>query len=124
MFRRRFSRLISLFLVYFCVLGNEVSAQQDPAVDPWQFPELTNSKPFQRGWWAFEQRAYPLGDIPDGAKLRALGQIRAFKARQSLQPQAVQGNIWVNIGPAPIQGGQTSPPFTGERARGCGGCRF
>jgi photosystem II stability/assembly factor-like uncharacterized protein len=62
----------------------------------------------ERAWWAFQQRAYPLGDIPGGSQLRALHQIRQSRLapfstsplRAALQP--VENARWINIGPAPI----------------------
>jgi len=47
--------------------------------------------------WAFHQRAYPLGYIPDGAWMRALRQMEAARAAR---PAA--SDRWINIGPAPI----------------------
>ena len=46
----------------------------------------------QRWWWAFQQCAYPLGDIPPGARERALEQME--QANAMLPPTAlpVQGN--------------------------------
>src|SRR5574341_1360544 len=46
-------------------------------------PSVTNSKPFQRAYWEFYQRAFPLGYIPKGAKGRAAKQIEEFKAKKS-----------------------------------------
>ncbi len=97
--------LILLAGLLLCFLAGEGAAQQMPSVDP----ALANSKQFQRWWWAFQQRAYPLGDIPKDAKLRALQQIEQFKASLPPALQPVPGG-WVNIGPAPIMGGQTDPP--------------
>jgi hypothetical protein len=71
---------------------------------------LVTSKPFQRWYWAFQQRAYPVGAIPDGARQRALEQIsQANTAPAPTAPLAV-GDQWLSIGPAPIQGGETIPP--------------
>ena len=46
-------------------------------------PSVINSKPFQRAYWEFYQRAFPLGYIPKGAKGRAAKQIEEFKAKKS-----------------------------------------
>ncbi len=78
-------------------------AQSAPHVDAWQFPNLVNSRQFQSWWWAFQQRAYPLGEIPADAKRRALERIERTKLAQ---PKAVAGTSWINIGPAPQTGGQ------------------
>jgi photosystem II stability/assembly factor-like uncharacterized protein len=52
--------------------------------------------PAERGWWVFQQRAYPLRHIPEGAQMRALRQTR------DAHTAAVDGDRWINIGPAPI----------------------
>src|SRR5438093_968196 len=71
----------------------------------------------ERERWFKQQREYPLGKIPERARLRAWQQTQQSEAQtlakslQSAAPAAaVQGNVWVNIGPAPIQGGQIAPP--------------
>ncbi|TAK06395.1 hypothetical protein EPO44_05460, partial [bacterium] len=91
--------LIPFVVLVLWLLAGYGAAQQMPQVPP----ALANSKQFQRWWWAFQQRAYPLGDIPKDAKLRALQQIEQFKA--SLPPALQPGGNWINIGPAPIVGG-------------------
>ena len=98
---RRLSVAISIVLVLVAGVAG-VGAQSPDPVDPWQFPNLVDSRPFQRWWWGFQQRAYPLAEIPANAKSRALEQIKRTKTAQG----AVAGNIWVNIGPAPELGGQ------------------
>jgi uncharacterized repeat protein (TIGR01451 family) len=85
-------------------------AQSAPPTDPQQFPALANSKFFQESDWAFQQRAYPVGFIPAGARERALQQIRQSKAAMSPAASAaaaVAGDTWTSIGPAPVLGGQT-----------------
>lgn len=125
---RRGSLLIvlSVMIIAPCLFGVKASAQQEPSVDPWRFPELTRRGFFLRAWREFEQRAYPLGDIPVGAKLGAFRQIEQFRARRSpIVTQAVPGNVWINIGPAPItpinggiflDAGQTPRPKSGRVA--------
>jgi hypothetical protein len=61
------STLIVIALLFFAL--PTASAQPQQPVDPWQYPSLVKSKPFQRWWWAFQMRAYPLGDIPADAKV-------------------------------------------------------
>jgi len=100
------SWLIPFVVLALCLLAREGAAQQAQPVDPWQFPKLANSKPFQRWWWQYEQRAYPLGGIPEHARLRALQQIEQAKAGLPSTSQPVAGGGWTNIGPAPINGGQ------------------
>src|SRR5439155_15122605 len=100
------SWLVLLVALALCLVSGDGTAQQEQPVDLWQFPKLVNSKPFQRWWWTFQQRAYPLGYIPKGALRRALREIEQAKASLSSPSQPVQGDRWVNIGPAPILGGQ------------------
>lgn len=103
---RKRSWLIPCIILAACFLAGEGASQPGQAVDPWQFPKLINRKPFQRWWWAFRQRAYPLNDIPANARLRALQVIEQSKAGFPPTVQPAPGNTWVSIGPAPILGGQ------------------
>ncbi|MGA2658443.1 MAG: immunoglobulin domain-containing protein [Verrucomicrobiota bacterium] len=67
--------------------------------------------------WKHDQRAYPLGYIPAGARARAFNQIQQTKPRRPKgQPLSSGGPQWVNIGPAPIVNGQIAPagPVTGR----------
>src|SRR2546422_1580008 len=98
------SWLIPLLLALVCFSTRDGFGQQDQPVDLWQFPKLTESKPFQRWWWAFQQRAYPLGEIPKDAKMRALHEIEQSASAFAPASQPVGGDAWVNIGPAAIQG--------------------
>jgi hypothetical protein len=61
---------------------------------------------YKRWSWAFQQRAYPLGYIPSGAKVRALEEISQSEAKRGPPSVTSTGDLWVNIGPAPILGGQ------------------
>src|SRR5262245_48463865 len=92
----------ALLVLGLCLGGPVVAQAQDPS----QYPSLFNSRPFQRWWWSFQQRAYPLSDIPVDAKTHALQQIQQFKARQAPTAPAgvVPGDSWTNIGPAPVAG--------------------
>jgi hypothetical protein len=58
--------------------------------------------PAARAWWAFQQRAYPLGHIPAGAQMRALRQMHAARAAATGGAAAADSDRWINIGPAPI----------------------
>jgi photosystem II stability/assembly factor-like uncharacterized protein len=51
--------------------------------------------------WKLLQRAYPLGYIPEGARMRALRQMEAARAAR---PATADTDRWINIGPAPIEG--------------------
>src|SRR5262249_1800641 len=82
------------------------AAQRPSAGDPWAYPRLGAGKPLQRAGWAFQQRPHPIGDIPLGAKARALRQIDRIKTLQAAPLAPVAGATWFNIGPAPILGGR------------------
>lgn len=57
----------------------------------------------QRWNWAYQQRAYPLGYIPEGAQLRAVAQAAQHRRGPELQSRGqLASEHWVNIGPAPI----------------------
>jgi photosystem II stability/assembly factor-like uncharacterized protein len=88
---------------FFSLTLSSVSQSQNIRSD---WPEvLLKSKAFQRELWFFKQRAFPLGYIPLGARLRALKELeRLPKDIRTTQP--VQGNVWTSIGPAPMNGGQ------------------
>ena len=84
---------------------------------------MTPSRRYQREEWFYKQREYPLGKIPDHARLRALQQIRqADTQRRALNlaapAQPVQGSDWISIGPAPIRDAQVAPkqPVSGRIA--------
>ena len=70
----------------------------------WQFEELVSRKPFLRWFWIWDQRAYPLDEIPEGALLRGYAQTEAFVDTQ--QAGADTALQWTAIGPSPVLGGQ------------------
>ena len=82
------SWLITFIILVLWLLAGEGAAQQMPPVDP----ALANSKQFQRWWWAFQQRAYPLGDIPTDAK------VRAFRRSNSLRLLCLSSRVRAAIG--------------------------
>jgi uncharacterized repeat protein (TIGR01451 family) len=92
------------------VFATQADAQQvgEDNYDPFQFPVLIGRKSFQRAYWDLKHRAYPTGTIPSDARPNALLQIAQANAILSAP---VQGNRWVNIGPAPMRDGQTAPPM-------------
>jgi photosystem II stability/assembly factor-like uncharacterized protein len=83
---------------------------------------LTNTIEYQRWWFLFSQRASPRGVIPEGARFKALEEIRRAKTGESVTGQSqgvepgavVQGDRWVNIGPAPLN--PQSVPVSGRVA--------
>jgi hypothetical protein len=64
--------------------------------------------------WEWEQRAYPLGYIPEGAFPRAREQTRAADRINGPIPKLLgvgqAGVDFFFVGPAPIDNGQTTPP--------------
>src|SRR5262245_48732154 len=95
----------SLSIVLLLVVGvGAAEAQTLQDVDPWQFPNLVNSRHFQRWWSAFQDRAYPLGEIPTEAKHRALEQTRRATTARRDAGAADSGAVWFELGPAPQLG--------------------
>ena len=112
--------LLLAFVLVFLTTGL-VSAQEPPAQDATgeqtvaqkqqRSPEallelapLANSKPFQRMWWNWHQRAYPSLEIPSDARERALDAITTWQSRQP----ATEGGgapLWTSIGPSGINVG-------------------
>ncbi len=70
-----------------------------------QFPNLVELKPFLRWYWAWDQRAYPLDEVPEGALAAGLEQTQAAEAEQSA---GALGSllVWESLGPSPLVGGQ------------------
>jgi hypothetical protein len=63
----------------------------------------------RRALWLQKQRAFPLDDVPEGASLRALQQIKKAKAHQSASALTGGGGFkWFNLGPAPINEGNAA----------------
>src|ERR1035437_887041 len=56
-----------------------------PLSPPGQRHSKTNIHELQRGW-KYDQRAYPLGYIPQGARSRAVAQIQAATPLAALKP--------------------------------------
>src|SRR5262249_33616884 len=74
---------------------------------------------FERWRWAFEQRAYPLGEIPEGALVEAFEQMRqADSQRLRSGSSAASAVRWVSIGPAPMAGGQVGSTIGGRSMSG------
>jgi len=85
-------------------------------------PQALTNNPHELGRaWKYNQRSYPLGRIPRGARVRALEQINrlspppAAKVRNAPQPSTPQpltgggGPQWVGLGPAQILDSQLEP---------------
>lgn len=90
--------LASLAAFVACLAARSVAAQTAPA--------LASSVQYQRWWWAFQQRAYPLDDVPAAPQVPALAAIEALEAHPGPRAIPAVGDRWFNIGPAPILGGQ------------------
>ena len=94
---------LRLLLVLAAPWGHQAVAQPLPGPSLEGRRPSADGTPFERWRWAFQQRVFPMGSIPDGAITRALDQIAGTGAAAG---PAVPGSRWVNIGPAPIAGGQ------------------
>src|SRR5436305_1441157 len=107
-------RFVALILLAVAAPGS--SAFADQKADPrGRSAHTSGSRLYERDQWFYKQRAYPLDRVPEHSRLRAFQQIQQGTPKQlslsALPPAAaVQGNNWVNIGPAPIQNGQVAPP--------------
>src|SRR5258707_108782 len=70
----------------------------------------TNRHELERAW-SYDQRAYPLGYIPAGARERTLKQIQQSTSptARAAQPLIGGGPQWINFGPAPFMNAQITP---------------
>ena len=78
-----------------------------------------NEKPLADEWF-YEQRAYPLTEIPPGARARAVEQLEREEQRrrrlrlasgesaESIESIAADALVWQALGPQPITNGNTS----------------
>lgn len=108
--RPRFSGLVWLFLLAgtatFLLQGALLFAQDQPASEkesqpayelplyiqfqePSKKPDGEKDMPFRRWQWFYEQRAYPLGRIPTGLRLKALQQLDRMIEVERLRQQAL-----------------------------------
>src|SRR5437899_2916298 len=94
-----------------CISG--VAALAQPGSDGLS-PILTNNPIYKRELWFWKQRAFPLPGIPDAARQNAVNKVQQIQSQTTRTkkggPPPAPGNLWVNIGPTPILGGQVSPP--------------
>src|SRR5437773_584188 len=127
MLQLRHSMVMLVWLLFGCGLLSSAPASKAfgaaPPAELTQNKNLTNTLEYQRWWWAFSQRASRGGVIPERAKLNALEQIRqaankqqktaTLSIGQSASAGGIQGDQWVNLGPAPLLNSQGIP--TGGR---------
>src|ERR1051326_4781385 len=111
-------RLARLLSASAFVLAAVTSTAQES--DPGRRPTRSEIRA-QRSEWLYQQRAFPLGEIPAHGRERALDQIKKSKEKghQTLSAQALAGEAderWVNIGPAPIGTAQPSVFLAGRVA--------
>ncbi len=97
---RRFFALLTLAAMLILGAASAPAQQRDPE-EIFEFETLTGSKPFQRYWWAWYQRAYPQMEIPAGALVRAWERQEASE-RRGVFPTA---GTFQPIGPRPIDSG-------------------
>src|SRR5215472_5590753 len=104
--------VVAICVFPFCVasFGQERDAEPD-------------DKQAAREEWFYKQREYPLGEIPTGARLKAIADIlsirRTVRPRRqtasaagntsgdSLAPATLDAANWTSIGPKPTDGGST-----------------
>jgi len=92
-------------------------AEPQQRVRQLQSPKDDEGSELQRWNWLYGQRAYPLERIPEGAMKRAVEQLE--RAGSAHAPQSVPNSVWLNIGPAPVIGGQIDgPPVANARVTG------
>src|SRR4051812_9294073 len=110
MLRLKRKWLIALTTMVPCFILTTIRGAQPTQESFLQNNPLTNSIEYQRWRWAVSQRASPRGRIPEDAQLRTLDQIKQQEMpRQVHGPRLndvtalapIQGERWVNIGPAP-----------------------
>ncbi len=105
MFRSRKSLWI-LLTITASLLGTViVRSQQNPSPG-----RSEDRKPYKRWEWAYQQRAYPRNEIPEHALERAEQQLQQWQRRFRLEGLEASPGRWVNLGPAPLTGGQTAVP--------------
>ncbi len=98
--------MVPLAVFALCLLTGERAAPAEAPERPRHIVSPARDKSLKHWLFHFEQRAYPLGEIAKGARLRALEQIERSKHGVHRSSLPVRGNLWVNVGPAPILGGQ------------------
>jgi uncharacterized protein (TIGR03437 family) len=107
---RRFPMVISHIAKLTTALcyGGFLAVAQQPPPPPHHDPELA----LRRSRWEFDQRASPLGFIPEALRLKALKQLDQMQSvekmrrgeRASAVPAIVSSTQWTLIGPQPIGG--------------------
>ena len=93
-----------LLLGVFCFWPQVVAQAQPPAAQERDLPR-------ERMEWFYQQRAYPLGHIPAGARLRALEALERMRAAEAearrqrgasaAERIAASPSQWTLIGPQP-----------------------
>jgi uncharacterized protein (TIGR03437 family) len=72
-------------------------------------PNEVDDKQAEREEWFYSQRAYPLGHIPTGARLKGIAEIEKIDAQaltgRSRTPRALEVGNWTSIGPQPTGAG-------------------
>jgi hypothetical protein len=101
-------RLVTLFAVSCSLVATISPIAAAERVTP--ASARTDPSRFERrALWLQKQRAFPLDDVPEGASLRALQQIKKVKAHQSASALTSGGGFkWFSLGPAPIDEGQAA----------------
>lgn len=107
--RHRPPSKVLILLVASLLLGSVVTWAEDTRRNPEELLDvetLAASKPFQRMWWHWYQRAYPAMEIPADARQRALDDIATWQASpRASRTRGVAAPLWTNIGPSGIDVG-------------------
>src|SRR5712691_2323761 len=94
----------SLFVVFVLLMSGGNLGSRSPRIAR---PQLRVPPAGEPGNWFFDQRAYPLGYIPDGAHEKAIArrvEMEAGARKVFSLSAAEDGSRWQFIGPQPIQG--------------------
>jgi len=101
--------LLALFLGLLCSFARGAEGARHTNGPTRQDPARIE----RRGQREYQQRIFPLEQIPAGARSRALEQIRQAEALKVDSPKAGGGFHWSNIGPSPNH--DTTSPDAGGR---------
>ena len=117
------------YLFSFCLVlaSLPLAAQQDPANIP---DSVKRSRPYRRAEWFVQQRAYPLGYIPSGARQQALSEVDQMIANETRAgvsnfaarglalangaAGAASGSVWTPMGPQPTSTAFSNNPVSGR----------
>ncbi len=103
-------RTLPLLLLTLAAMGSSLHAQYEKARPSWENPIYQDAERWirERARWFYEQRAYPLGYIPDGQRERAwieTKRMSAWSPSPALSKQLqTAASTWTLAGPSNIGG--------------------